>query len=155
MVILSLRCSHKEIDYLVITGTQTSHNISVKNNVKMPANKEWPEILEWSYNEFAELIGEHSPDIIIFKKTEPFFRGRGRAALHQRAVIESILQLIAQQKQIQIKGKVKTTIAKDLKFKGSKKYVIRDTNVQVLNNVGLTENQKEAFIAGLSELPTG
>lgn len=152
MKVIGFRCGSSEFSYAVLEGDKANPRIIVKDTVSFPKNYSRPQVLKWLYQEMQQIFTSNDPNAIVLKRTEGS-APRGKSFV-ERVENEAIVLLMASQKNVyNITGKVKSTIAKNLGFKGRARYLkgifIGSPISEVENSA---ENIKDAVMAAWSEL---
>lgn len=150
---LGIRCSNDDFSYVILKGSKQEPAIVCSDSIKFPAGFARPNSLNWFLQEIITIVDCHSNEIksVTIKCPEGSVK-RSKSNDH-RIENEAIVQLAANTKAIKnVSKKVKSTIAKDLGFKGQAKY-LETINFSIFpgfrtNNIPL----KEALLAAWSSL---
>jgi hypothetical protein len=151
MIALGIRCSNKDLTYAVSSGTRNKPNIQTVETLTVPKGFKEPESIDWVYREATGIIAKHGIDIIVIKKFEGKSRGQ---AFSDRVSLEAAVMLSAWHSgQIPIFKKVKSTIAKDLGFKGRARYLSTQLDTSVVQGYDdFDAKSKDAILAAWSEI---
>jgi hypothetical protein len=151
MAILGLRCSNSDITFVVLEGSRDQPSVVVMADLSIPSGFKQPEALDWVYQETELLVRRHNVEMVVMNK----FQGRRRdQAYADRVSIEAAVTLAAHRNgQLPVFKKVKSTIAKDMGFKGRARYLRSDLDTSPIDGYdGLDEKSKDAILAAWSEL---
>ncbi|MBI1954953.1 MAG: hypothetical protein HYS38_01005 [Acidobacteria bacterium] len=150
MSVLGIRCSNRDFSYAVLDGTKKSPQLPEVKTIPYPKGFAESQSLQWLYHEIDELRKKYMFDKIVIKRSEGQTRGR---AFEERVEHEATVMLAAADHGIKaVFKKVKSTIAKDLGQKGWARYLSNLDTSGFPNFSLLTEKQREAVLAGWSEL---
>ena len=121
MKMIGFRCSSSDYTYAVIEITKDSANIDDTKTISFPKNYCHADILKWLYLEIERLLKDNKPRGIMIKRSEAM-ASRGKPFI-ARVECEAIIFLLAAMLNIKyVVGKTKTTILRDLGYKGKSKY---------------------------------
>ena len=146
MSILGIRCSNSGFTFVVLGGGKRSPKLEVIETLHLPKGFKQSESLDWVYKESTGIIEKHSVDMIVIKK----FEGRKRDQTYaDRVSLEAAVTLAAAHSgQIPVFKKVKSTIAKDLGFKGRARYLKKNLDTTVVDGFDhMDEKSKDAILS--------
>ncbi len=151
MTVLGIRCTNKDITFVVMIGTKIIPEIVVCNTIKFPQGFSKPQGLKWMLQEIDALIKKHDIKIIVMKGFEGISKGK---SYEDRVEHETMFYLAAINNEIKrISKKVKSTIAKDLGLKGRARYLSKSLDTsKIVNYEKYSEKEKDAILSGWSEL---
>jgi len=151
MSVIGIRCSNKDFNYAVMTGSKKKPSIEHTTSVSVPKNFSRPRALYWMVQEIEALIDRHSAQKVVMKAFEGRSRGKTYA---ERVELEAAVYIAGGKNGMSgIFKKVKSTIAKDLGLKGRGHYLQTGLDTSVIPDFATrSEKEKEAILAGWSEL---
>lgn len=147
-MILGIRCSTKDFSYVILDGNQESPKLIHSDTLPFPKGYTNAECLKWFYLEIGGIIKTHGVSGIGIKGIEPMaMRGKSYGARMEK---EGMVFLQAVENGIKnISRKVKSTIAKDLGFKGKGKYLKTKADFSSIDgySVSITKVQEAIQVA--------
>jgi hypothetical protein len=151
MNVLGIRCSNKDFTYVVMSGTRNNPVVHHSDSITFPRNYSKPRSLLWFLREIEHLISKHGVRMIVLKGFEGRTRGK---TYEERVEHEAAVYMAAAMSGVNgIFKKVKSTIAKDLGFKGRGHYLQTSLDTSVIPNYAdKSEKEQEAILAAWSEL---
>lgn len=152
MRIIGFRCSNNDYTFAVLEGTKISPVIVAINTISFPKNYTRPAILQWFYLDLQGLLNRYKPNAIFIKKAEGI-AARGKTFV-ERVGNEAIILLVAGINNIKyVEDRVKSTIARNLGYKGKAHYLKDAFKNSVLEEYeNEPEKIKEAILVAWSAL---
>jgi hypothetical protein len=134
-----------------MSGSRSQPKIEVSNTIAYPRNFAKPRSLLWFLQEIQDIAAKYDVKKIVVKGFEGRTRGK---AYEERVEYESAVFIAAAKSGISgVFRKVKSTIAKDLGFKGRARYLQTSLNTSVIPTYARkSEKEKDAIVAAWSEL---
>jgi len=152
MILLGLRCSNSDFSYAVLEGSKKRPVLREKNVVLFPKNYSRLDSLRWFFLEIDGLIKRVKPEGILIKKSE--ILARKSKSRDERVGNETIVLLVAALNNIKyVDCRVKSTIAKNLGYKGKGHYLktaFDNSSLEDYANEG--EKIREAILVAWSGL---
>jgi len=151
MSVLGVRCSNSDFVFAILSGTRSAPNLEQVGGQKFPKGFSTSHRLKWLLQEAELLVQTKDLHAVVIKGTETM-ASKGNAFV-ERVEAEAIVFLAAANKGVKpVLRKVKSTIAKNLGFKGRGHYLQSLDTSPIPNFEGFSEKEKEAIWAAWSEL---
>jgi hypothetical protein len=151
MTVLGIRCSNKDFTYVVLEGSKDTPKLTCLESVQYPTNYSRSRCLFWLVQEVKALISRYGVERIVMKG----FEGRTRDKTYEHRV-ESEAAVFIAAAEAGITGvfkKVKSTIAKDLGFKGRGHYLQSALDTSLIPEYEQSgDRAQDAILAAWSEL---
>lgn len=150
MTALGIRCSHKDVTYVVLKGVQAHPKLVTHDSITFPTGFGRAKSLHWLVQEIDLLVKQHTIELIAIKK----FEGRSKGNDYEtRVEHEAAIAISAANNGIlAVYKKGHSTIAKDLGVKGRKKYLAELDTSCFSNYDSLKDNVKDALLVAWSTL---
>lgn len=151
MAILGIRCSNSDFAYAILEGTKDSPNLVHTEQINYPIGFTKQYSLKWFFQEISGIVTQNEIESIVLKGYEGQVRRKNTFV--DRIDHEAIIFLVAGNRDIRfVSRKVKSTIAKDLGFKGKGRYLSRIDNTKIDEFGGYSDKIQEAILCAWSEL---
>lgn len=152
MTALGIRCSNKDFAYAVLDGTKSNPSLVAHDIISFPKGYSTPFKLKWLLQELEDMVRRYSIGSIAMKGTEGL-AARGKPFV-ERVECESIVFLAGATTGIKrVRRKIKSSIAKDLGFKGKGRYLNSKLDTSLITSFeSLNAKEQEAVIVGWSDL---
>lgn len=149
---MGLRCGSSEFAYAILSGTKDVPIVEKSERICFPDGYSKAHSLKWFYQELSDKVTLAAPRAITLKGAEAL--ANRNAAFVERIEYETIAFLVAADHGIKrVSKKVKSTIAKNMGFKGKGKYLATKLDTSKIQDFDkMCVIVQEALLAAWSEL---
>ncbi len=153
MKAMGIRCTAKEVLYVVMEGPAAIPTIVDHDKLKIPKAYETPRALAWLRNHVVAVLEEYSIVSVFIKTIEPISGQRGtRGGTYMRCYFEGVSMEAVASKGIPLRTGAYTTISSLLSTKSAKKYVGQDSFRSIRQWDTLNRDYQDAALAAVAAL---